>query len=146
MLALWGNFPKIGKVSSHFNLTREMRKSFDDASIEKLVRGFYERVRDDEELGPIFAGRIENWEPHLQRMMSFWTTVLRGEAGYRFGPKGPPPVVHRGIAELRLRHFERWLSLFTEEAHKAFPAEAASFVVGRAQGMGRALSAHLHPN
>lgn len=132
-------------MSSHFDLTREVRKSFDDESIERLVRGFYERIREDEELGPIFARRIEDWEPHLQRMMMFWTTILRGEARYQHGPKGPPPVVHRGIAELRRRHFVRWLALFAEEAKRVFPGEAALFVIGRSEGMGRALSAHLRP-
>lgn len=132
-------------MSSYFNLTHEMRKSFDDASIEKLVRGFYERVQADEELGPIFARRIEDWEPHLRRMMLFWTTILRGEAVYQHGPKGPPPVIHRGIEELRKAHFTRWLSLFAEEAERVFPAAAASFVIGRSEGMGRALSAHLQP-
>lgn len=132
-------------MSSHFGLKREIRKSFDDESIARLVRGFYERIREDEELGPIFARRIEDWEPHLQRMMMFWTTVLRGEALYQPGPKGPPPVVHRGIAELRRGHFRRWLALFAEEARRVFPAEAASFVIGRSEGMGRALSAHLQP-
>jgi hemoglobin len=122
-----------------------MRKSFDDASIEKLVRGFYEQIRGDDILGPIFARRIKDWEPHLQRMMLFWTTVLRGEAGYQPGPKGPPPALHRGIAELRSAHFVRWLSLFAQEAKRVFPADAASFVVARSEGMGRALSAHLQP-
>lgn len=120
-----------------------MRKSFDDVSIEKLVRGFYAQVRDDEEIGPIFARRIDDWEPHLKRMMAFWTTILRGEAAYQYGPKGPPPAIHRGIPELRLEHFERWLALFRGVATSVFPTDAASFVIGRAEGMGRALSAHL---
>jgi len=37
----------------------------DEAMIEKLVRAFYERVQTDPMLGPVFAARIKNWEPHL---------------------------------------------------------------------------------
>ena len=36
--------------------------AIDEAMIERLVRGFYERVRDDNVLGPIFTAKIEDWE------------------------------------------------------------------------------------
>jgi len=42
--------------------------AIDEAMIERLVRGFYARVREDDLLGPIFASRIVDWEPHLQQM------------------------------------------------------------------------------
>ena len=37
-----------------------------EAMIERLVRGFYVRVRADAVLAPVFEARIRNWEPHLQ--------------------------------------------------------------------------------
>lgn len=40
----------------------------DEAMIERLVRRFYARVRDDDVLGPIFAAQIDDWEPHLRKM------------------------------------------------------------------------------
>jgi truncated hemoglobin YjbI len=40
-----------------------------------LVQRFYDRVRVDEVLGPIFATRIKDWEPHLERMWAFWSSV-----------------------------------------------------------------------
>jgi hemoglobin len=43
----------------------------DEAMIEHLVRDFCGRVRNDAVLGPIFAARIEDWEPHLQKMFAF---------------------------------------------------------------------------
>ena len=49
------------------------RTGIDEAMIERLVRGFYARIREDELLGPIFAARIADWEPHLQRMFAFWS-------------------------------------------------------------------------
>lgn len=47
----------------------------DKAMIERLVRSFYARVRDDEVLGPIFAAKIQEWEPHLRKMFAFWSSV-----------------------------------------------------------------------
>jgi hemoglobin len=47
----------------------------DEAMIERLVRSFYARVRDDGILGPIFAAKIEEWEAHLQKMFAFWSSV-----------------------------------------------------------------------
>ncbi|HEB54467.1 MAG TPA: group III truncated hemoglobin, partial [bacterium] len=52
--------------------------------IRTLVHRFYERVRQDHLLGPVFATRIaaERWPAHLDKMVRFWSTVLRGERGY----------------------------------------------------------------
>jgi hemoglobin len=41
--------------------------------IERLVRGFYARVREDAVLGSVFASRIDDWQPHLARMCAFWS-------------------------------------------------------------------------
>lgn len=125
--------------------TTSSRTQFADSSIERLVRTFYARVQDDAFLAPVFQRRITDWEPHLRRMIAFWTTVLRGEAAYFPGPKGSPPAIHQGIEELTRAHFERWLALFAEVASEVFPPSEAAFVVERSQRMGRALSAHLAP-
>jgi hemoglobin len=45
-------------------LTRK-ETGIDEAMIERLIRTFYERVRADRLLAPIFASRIAEWEPHL---------------------------------------------------------------------------------
>jgi hemoglobin len=64
--------------------------SIDEALIEKLVRSFYVRVRQDALLGPIFDARITEWEPHLQRMCAFWSSVALMSARYH----GQPMRVH----------------------------------------------------
>src|SRR5215472_1389153 len=33
------------------------------------------RVHDDAILGPIFVAKIEDWEPHFQKMFAFWCSV-----------------------------------------------------------------------
>ena len=47
-----------------------------EATIERLVRKFYADVRRDPILGPIFDDRISDWEPHLQRMCEFWSSLM----------------------------------------------------------------------
>jgi hemoglobin len=47
------------------------RTGITEAMIERLVRGFYEKVRADEMLAPVFEARIRDWEPHLQRSLRF---------------------------------------------------------------------------
>ncbi|MFK7988240.1 MAG: group III truncated hemoglobin [Sandaracinaceae bacterium] len=117
--------------------------TYQDAAIEMLVDTFYERVQGDPLLSPVFARRIDSWPPHLLRMRGFWTAVLRGEPTYQVGPKGPPPHLHRGIAELERAHFTRWLALFEEVARDVFAPAQAEHVVGRAHRMADALGRHL---
>ncbi|MBW8303635.1 MAG: group III truncated hemoglobin, partial [Brevundimonas sp.] len=47
----------------------------DEAMIARLVDGFYDRVRADPLLGPVFAERISDWGPHLEQMRLFWSSV-----------------------------------------------------------------------
>ena len=49
--------------------------------IRQLVHGFYAKVRADQELGPIFARVIgEDWDPHLEKMCAFWSSVMTSVA------------------------------------------------------------------
>lgn len=55
--------------------------------IKQLVNRFYDQVRADTLLGPVFETRIENrWPKHLEKMYSFWQTVLLGEHTYEGRP------------------------------------------------------------
>ena len=62
------------------------RTGIDEAMIERLVRGFYERVQADPLLGPVFAQRIGDWESHLQRMFAFWSSVALMSGRYQGQP------------------------------------------------------------
>jgi truncated hemoglobin YjbI len=104
--------------------------AIDEAMIERLVRGFYARIRDDAVLGPIFAAKIDDWEPHLQKMCAFWSSVALMSGRYH----GQPMAKHLPLP-IDARHFDRWLALFNETARdlcRNRPVTAALLEIGEA--------------
>ncbi|GGK20762.1 group III truncated hemoglobin [Salinarimonas ramus] len=107
----------------------EPRASIAEADVERLVHAFYARVRADPVLGPIFAPRLAGrWEPHLAKMVDFWSAIACGTARY----DGKPQVAHAGMA-LDEAAFARWLALFEETAREVCTPGAAAFLVDRAE-------------
>lgn len=106
----------------------------DEAVLRKLVHRFYAKVRADAELGPIFASRITDWEPHLERMAAFWSSVALMTGRYH----GRPVPAHVGLP-VGWAHFERWLALFRETALETCSPEGAAHVVERAERIARSL-------
>lgn len=78
------------------------------AYVAAFVDRFYARVRQDDVVGPIFAAKITDWEPHLARMNAFWRGVLLNSGEY----SGNPMRMHAAIPGLEANHFARWLALF----------------------------------
>jgi|GEM_PF-1404058 len=58
----------------------------DDAILTRLVHDFYRLVRGDPLLGPVFAARITDWQPHLARMVAFWSSVALMTGRYHGAP------------------------------------------------------------
>ena len=106
----------------------------DEALIEGLVRGFYKRVREDAFIGPIFAARIDEWEPHVQRMCAFWSSVALMSGRYH----GQPMQVHLPLP-IDARHFDRWLALFEATARDVCPGKAARLFIDRARRIAQSL-------
>lgn len=119
----------------------EMRENVSKQQIHELVHAFYRRVRQDADLGPIFATAIADadWPAHLERMVAFWSTVLHGQREYF----GNPMIAHAGVPGLHGRHFDRWLELFGESADEIFDAPVASSILQRATRMGAGLRTAL---
>ena len=84
----------------------------DRRDVACLVNLFYDRVRDDALLGPIFDDIAHvDWAAHLPRMYDFWESVLFGRPTF----KGTPLITHRALARqtpLTGTEFERWVALF----------------------------------
>lgn len=110
------------------------RTGIDEAMIERLVRSFYAQVRNDALLGPVFAARIADWEPHLQRMCAFWSSVALMTGRYH----GQPMQVHLPLS-IDARHFDRWLALFEETARETCPPVAADHFIERARRIAESL-------
>ena len=83
----------------------------DEDVLHQLVHRFYGKVRDDRLLGPIFAARITDWPPHLERMVTFWSSVTLMTGQYH----GRPVPAHTPLP-IDAAHFDRWLALFRATA------------------------------
>ncbi|MET6998171.1 group III truncated hemoglobin [Chitinophaga defluvii] len=89
--------------------------------IKLLVDTFYQQVREDELLSPIFNGIIKDrWPEHLEKMYRFWQTVLLQEHTY-FGSPFPP---HAKLPVEQL-HFDTWLKLWKSTVDANFEGEKA---------------------
>jgi hemoglobin len=92
-----------------------------EADITLLVHTFYAKVRADDMLGPIFEPIIkDNWAPHLDRMVDFWSTILLYTKKY----KDDPMPKHRKLS-VEQAHFDRWLFLFNQTIDELFMGEVA---------------------
>src|SRR3546814_13240366 len=98
-------------------------EGLDEDLITSVVHGFYDEIRRDRLLGPVFLGVIapQEWPAHLARMCDFWSGALLGTSRYR----GKPLPSHLDIPDLHETHFRRWLALFRRtgqaRASPAFP-------------------------
>ena len=105
-------------------------------SIADVVDTFYGRLREDQLLGPVFAGVIGiEWEPHLDKMKSFWSSVLLASRAY----KGNPMIAHLQLPRLTGHHFERWLQLWGETVAYLCSDELAALLNRKAQMIGENL-------
>ena len=107
---------------------REIRTIED---IKLLVDQFYTKIREEPLLGPIFDGVIrDQWPRHLQKMYTFWETVLLGNHTY-FGSPFPP---HAKLPVGR-QHFDTWLRLWQETLDTYFQGTIADEAKWRAGKM-----------
>jgi hemoglobin len=90
----------------------QAQTGIDEGMIERLVRGFYFRIREDAIPRTIFAAKIEDWEPHLQKMFAFWSSVALMSGRYH----GQPMARHLPL-RIDARHFDRWLGLCSRRRH-----------------------------
>ncbi|MEJ1159340.1 group III truncated hemoglobin [Prosthecomicrobium sp. N25] len=116
---------------------RRLPPDLDEALLARLVDGFYERVRGDERLGPVFDAAIPPgaWPAHLARMRAFWGSVALGAGGY----DGRPVPKHVGLPGIDDALFARWLALFRATAEDLASAETAEILVEYAERIAHSL-------
>lgn len=99
--------------------------------IKQLVDCFYDKIRVNELLGPIFNHIIQDrWPEHLEKMYRFWQTILLEEHTYQ----GSPFLPHAKLP-INKTHFNEWLRVFNQTVDEHFKGEKAEQAKWRANRM-----------
>ncbi|WOC40360.1 group III truncated hemoglobin [Polaribacter sp. HL-MS24] len=100
----------------------------DRTEISVLVKTFYNKIKEDAFIGPIFLKAIpeHEWEVHLEKLTDFWETNLFFKKKY----KGNPMQVHveldvKNNYTITQKHFEKWLELWMSTLDELFVGEKA---------------------
>lgn len=104
------------------------------SDIELLVNAFYERVREDAILGPIFNPAVHDWDEHKATLVKFWSSVALGTREYR----GNPMAAHKPHP-IAAEHFSHWLALWQNTAEATLGTEKAEVFMGFAQRIAQSL-------
>jgi len=110
-----------------------MKKDIENRQdIQLLVNSFYEKVKQDPEIGFIFNDIVKvNWEKHLPLMYDFWENTLFYTGGYTGNPMEMHQRLHQ-LVPLTAEHFKRWTHLFTSTVDELFNGEKALLAKQRA--------------
>jgi len=106
-----------------------------------LVSAFYDKVREDDVLGPFFNNLIKDWDSHIDRLTTFWESSLFMTRKLEHKYKGDPLAAHvkvdkennHSITEL---HFGIWLNLWFQTIDELFEGDYAENAKRRARKMG----------
>ena len=104
--------------------------------IHRLVYRFYDMIRNDPELGPIFNAKINDWDPHLAQMCNFWSSVMLKTGKFQGRPM-PKHIALVGTVEPE--HFKIWLSLFERAAYDVCSDDVAAAFLDRAKQIAESL-------
>lgn len=106
--------------------------------IYRLVFTFYDKIKKDALLGPIFKGVIpeDQWEAHLQKLTDFWQTNLFFVRKF----KGNPMKAHKDVDKkfdysMSQDHFNRWLFLWDTTVDDLFSGTKANDAKSRARNI-----------
>ncbi len=99
------------------------------SDVELMVRTFYGRLLQHDEVKPVFEGI--DVEQHMPHMIAFWEFVLLDKAGYTTN------VFDKHVnLPLKSEHFTLWLETFENTVRSLFAGEKAEMAIQRAQSIG----------
>jgi len=104
------NHPR-AQAARERRLAEARAAGIDAAFVSDLVDRFYEAIRTDAVLGPVFDRHITDWPPHLARMKAFWRSILHNSGEFSGNPMQRHGAVHEA-SPLGQAEFARWLTLF----------------------------------
>lgn len=112
-----------------------------EPELDRLVSAFYDRVRQDEALGPVFEVGVDDWPAHLANLRDFWSSVMLTSGRY----KGNPAAAHlKHAAQITPALFERWLTLWAETTSRLMLPVAAAALQAKAANIARSLQLSLY--
>jgi hemoglobin len=106
-----------------------------------LVSSFYDKIRQDEVLGPFFNDLIKDWDAHIIKLTSFWESSLFMTRKLEHKYQGDPLKAHVKVDQdnnncITERHFGLWLNLWFQTINELFEGEYAENAKHRARKMG----------
>lgn len=108
-----------------------------EAEIAAVVDLFYERVRADPMLGPVFNGSVTDWPHHLDRLKAFWSSLMLTSGRY----KGDPVAAHLPHSgAMTEAAFARWLDLWRATTNELLAADCAQAMQSKAERIAQSLS------
>lgn len=112
-----------------------------ETQIATLIPRFYDRVRADALIGPVFAGAIADWPLHLEKLMAFWSSVMLTSGRY----KGNPMSAHmKHLARITPPMFDRWLALWADVTTESLPIDTAATLQAKAERIAQSLKLALY--
>lgn len=102
-----------------------------------LVNTFYDLVNQNKQLGFIFNDIAQvDWDTHLPKMYSFWSSILLGEKSF----SGNPMEKHVALSKttpMTEDSFAEWRRLFNQTVDDLFQGAMADEAKTRAENIAR---------
>lgn len=109
--------------------------------VNQLVTKFYDKVKIDTVLGPIFIRAIQDWPQHIEHLTDFWQSQLLFNKRFRGNPAEAHVKVDKAENNsISPEHFGLWMNLWFETIDELYEGEIAD----RAKRNARKMNTHLY--
>ncbi len=117
-----------------------MFNTINKESLTKFVSAFYDKAKQDKDLGPIFNAKIdsaEKWKRHKAVLSAFWLKLLTGEQDESAPERHKGGIVgaHQELPAFPREHFGVWMRLFEDTLNELFDEKCKKQILDRAKEM-----------
>lgn len=113
-----------------------IRKLESREDVSFLVNKFYDKVRKDDLLGPVFNNQVKDWDHHLSHLTNFWETNLLGTMRFKGNlVQAHIDVDKKSDNEITQDYFGRWLNLWFSTIDENFDGDGAIRLKNAARNM-----------
>lgn len=126
-----------------------MFDSINKESLDKLVDVFYDKAKEDKDLGVVFNAQITSeakWARHKAVVSSFWLYHLTGIHDESAPKKHEGGMVgaHLALPPFPREFFKQWLALFEESLNELFTPQIKDEILAKAKDMAGKLQGVLY--